>query len=141
MNWKHLYDAWRLLCHGGVMMKVTKVMKILLALLAGGAVFLFCLYYYFFVSLNHLPKGDLLTETVSPNGDYTLNIYLINGGATVSYAVKGEVVYHKKKDKRKNIYWQYREQTARVIWSDHHTISINGVQLDVRKDVYDYRRQ
>lgn len=93
------------------------------------------------MSLNHLPKGELLTETVSPNGDYSLNIYLINGGATVSYAVKGEVVYRKKKDKRKNIYWQYREETADVIWIDQYTVSINGVQLDVRKDVYDYRRQ
>lgn len=101
MNWKHLYDAWRLVCHGGVMMKATKVMKILLALLAGGAVFLFCLYYYFFVSLNQLPKGELLTETVSPNGDNTVNTYLANGGATYHTLLKGKWFIIKRKIKGK----------------------------------------
>lgn len=45
-----------------------------------------------------------MTEAESPNGDYTAKIYLADGGATVTFAVRGEIIYHKKKDKKKNIY-------------------------------------
>ena len=38
--------------------------------------------------------------------------------ATVSYAVRGK-----------------------VIWIDDHTVSINGMELDVRNDVYDWRKE
>lgn len=61
--------------------------------------------------------------------------------ATVSYAVRGKVVYHKKKDKRKNIYWQYREDQAEIVWIDDHKVSIKGIELDVRNDVYDWRKE
>lgn len=82
-----------------------------------------------------------MTEAISPNGDYTVRAYLSNSGATVAFAVRGEVVYHNKRNKTKNIYWAYREEQAEIIWLDDHTVSINGVELNVKKDVYDWRKQ
>ena len=118
-----------------------KVLGILLAGLAGIILILILVINHFFFSMANLPEGELLTESESPNGEYTVRAYVSMSGATVADAVRGEVVYHQKKDKKKNIYWNYRESTAEIDWIDEHTISINGVKLDVRKDVYDFRKE
>ncbi|WP_225217688.1 DUF5412 domain-containing protein [Sporosarcina gallistercoris] len=97
--------------------------------------------YWFFFNMDRLPKGELLTEETSPNGKYTLKAYVTDGGATGSYAVRGELVFHEKNDKTKNIYWNYREEAAEITWKDDHTVVINGHELDVRKDIYDFRHQ
>ncbi|GKV55020.1 hypothetical protein NCCP2222_09670 [Sporosarcina sp. NCCP-2222] len=104
------------------------------------AVVLSIIWYQFFYNTQRLPEGVFLTESSSPGGDYTVTAYLVDGGATVSYAVRAEVVYHRKKDKKKNIYWQYREDEASIEWLDSHTVRINGHKLDVRRDVYDWRK-
>lgn len=88
-----------------------------------------------------MPEGEFLTENISPNGKYTLKAYVTNGGATTSYSVRGELVFNEKKNKTKNIYWDYREERAEIAWRDNQTVVINGHELDVRKDKYDYRRQ
>lgn len=77
----------------------------------------------------------------SPNDDYTVKAYVSKSGATVADAVRVEVIYHQKKDKTKNIYWGYRESKADIIWIDNDIVSINGVELDVRKEVYDFRKE
>ena len=118
-----------------------KVLGILLAGLAGIIIILILVINHFFYSLSNLPDGEFLAESRSPNGEYTVKAYVSMSGATVADAVRGEVVYHQKKDKKKNIYWNYRESTAEIDWIDEHTISINGVKLDVRKDVYDFRKE
>lgn len=81
--------------------------------------------------MNRLPTGEFLTEETSPNGEYTLKAYVTNGGATTSYAVCGELIYNKKENKSKNIYWNYHEGTADIIWKDNDTVIINGRTLDV----------
>ena len=91
--------------------------------------------------MQQLPEGDVLTEEISPSGDYTVKGYVSRSGATVADAVRGEVIYHKKRDKKKNIYWGYRESGADIRWIDEHTVSINGTELDVRKDVHDFRKE
>ena len=118
-----------------------KVLGILLAGLAGIIIILLLVINHFFFSMSNLPEGEFLTESGSPNGEYTVRAYVSMSGATVADAVRGEVVYHQKKDKKKNIYWGYRESTAEIVWIDEHTVSINGVKLDVRKDVYDFRKE
>jgi hypothetical protein len=125
----------------GAMKFALKVTGIIFALLAGIAIILLLILNYFFFNTNHLPKGDFMTEAKSPNGEYTVRAYLSNGGATVAFSVRGEVDYHDKRNKTKNIYWGYREDQAEIIWLDDQTVSINGVELDVRKDVYDWRKQ
>lgn len=115
-----------------------KVTAILLSMIAAIILILFLVINYF---ISHYePKGEFLTETVSPSGDYTVKMYVVRGSATVSNSVRGKVVDHSRKDKEKKIYNAYREEEAVVEWLDDFTVSINGIELDVRKDTYDWRK-
>lgn len=95
--------------------------------------------YWAFYDMKRLPTGEYLTESTSPDGKYTIKAYLTNGGATVSYGIRGELVLHEKKDKTKNIYWNYREETADIQWIDKDTAVINGHTLHVPQEKFDYR--
>ncbi|MEG0473350.1 MAG: DUF5412 domain-containing protein [Solibacillus sp.] len=97
--------------------------------------------YWAFFSMNHLPTGEYLTEETSPNGEYTLKAYVTNGGATTSFAVRGELVFNEKRNKTKNIYWNYREEEANIKWTDNDTVVINGHSLEVPHDKFDFRNQ
>lgn len=118
-----------------------KVIGILLAGLAGLLLIGFFIINYFFFSMSRLPEGELLTTKASPNGHYTINTYVSKSGATVADAVRGELINHDKKDKTKNIYWQYRESEAEIIWMNDNIVSINGIELDVRRDIFDFRKE
>lgn len=91
--------------------------------------------------MNRLPTGDYLTEETSPDGNYTIKAYLTNGGATTSFAIRGELVFNNRKNKEKNIYWNYREETANIEWIDNDTVVINGKTLNVPNDKFDFRNQ
>lgn len=93
--------------------------------------------YWAFFDMNRLPTGDYLTEETSPNGNYTLKAYVTDGGATTSYSVRDELVFNEKDNKTKNIYWNYREDTANIFWTDNNTVIINGHTLDVPSDKFD----
>lgn len=95
--------------------------------------------YTFFVSMESLPKGEFLVEELSPDGKFTLKAYVTNGGATTSYAVRGELVFNEKNGKTKNIYWNYREEDAEISWVDNDTVIINNHTLNVPKEKYDFR--
>lgn len=97
--------------------------------------------YKFFISMESLPKGEFLTEESSPDGKYTLKAYVTNGGATTSYAIRGELVFNEKSGKTKNIYWNYREEDAEISWLDNDTVIINNRTLNVPKEKYDFRYQ
>ena len=94
---------------------------------------------YFFSSMDRLPTGDRIGSYPSPTSEYTLNVYLCNGGATVDYSIRGELVTAAT-GARKNIYWSYHEDAASVRWQDDATVVINGRTLHVPDDVYDFRR-
>ncbi|WP_087456524.1 DUF5412 domain-containing protein [Tumebacillus avium] len=94
--------------------------------------------YYFFYSMDRLPVGEFLTQSSSPNKTYTIDFYLVNGGATTDFSVRGELVINKTKE-RENIYWEYRTENVKAVWKDEYTVLINGHELDVRKDKYDWR--
>lgn len=89
-------------------------------------------------SMENLPQGELLNSFDSPNGTYTVNIYLCNGGATVDYAVRGELK-NNIDGSQHNIYWNYHEDHAEVEWIDDETVIINGIQLNVLTEIYDFR--
>ncbi|QFG00629.1 hypothetical protein PB01_18545 [Psychrobacillus glaciei] len=97
--------------------------------------------YWAFFDMNRLPKGDFLTEEFSPNGKYTLRAYISDGGATTSYAIRGELVFNDEKGRKKNIYWNYREESADISWVDNDTVVINGHVLDVLRDKFDFRHE
>ncbi|MER2237859.1 MAG: DUF5412 family protein, partial [Psychrobacillus sp.] len=54
---------------------------------------------------------------------------------------RGELVFNDKDNKTKNIYWNYREESANISWTDNNTVIINGHTLDVTKEKFDFRRQ
>ncbi|WP_019413977.1 DUF5412 domain-containing protein [Paenisporosarcina sp. TG20] len=116
--------------------------KVLRVFLIGGLLLLGLLgygVYWAFFDMNRLPTGEFLTEETSPDGTYTLKAYDTNGGATTAYAVRGELVFNEKSNKRKNIYWNYRQETADISWTDNDTVIINGHTLDVPNDKFDWR--
>jgi hypothetical protein len=93
-----------------------------------------------FFDIQRIDGQEYLAESTSPNGTYTVTAYLNNGGATTSYAVLGRLK-NNKKGRTKNIYWQYRCESAEMEWLDDETIKINGVELSVKNEIYDYRRK
>ena len=95
--------------------------------------------YTFFISMENLPKGELLTEESSADGKYTVRAYVTNGGATTSYAIRGEIVFNEKNGKLHNIYWNNREEIAEISWVDNDTVIINNHILNVPEEKYDFR--
>jgi hypothetical protein len=91
-----------------------------------------------FFDIQRIDGQELLNEVVSPDGKYTVSAYLNNGGATTDYAVLCSVKANDQ-NKEKNIYWQYHCEDASIVWLDDYTVQINGVELNVKKDTYDYR--
>ena len=116
-------------------LKVLMIWGLLFIVLVGYGV------YWAFFDMDSLPTGEYLTEETSPDGKYTLKAYVANGGATVSYAVRGELIINESNKKVKNIYWNYREDTANITWIDNDTVVINGHSLDVPNDKFDFRNQ
>ena len=94
--------------------------------------------YWAFYDIQRIEGQEVIQVISSPNDTYTITAYLNNGGATTGYAVLCSVK-NNSTGKEKNIYWQYRCTTADIVWLDEQTVQINGVELNVKKDTYDYR--
>lgn len=93
--------------------------------------------YFLFFSMARLPEGEFLSESKSADGKYTIKTYLCNGGATVDYAVRGELLIDNKK--AKNIYWDYQVDKADINWEDNNTVIINGKTIELPNGKYDWR--
>jgi hypothetical protein len=93
-----------------------------------------------FSSLDNLPTGEFVKQVPSPDGNYTFRIYLVNGGATVAWSTRGEVVQSQGPGSPRTIYWCYRQPGASVDWIDNETVRLNGkITLNVVTDTYDWR--
>lgn len=79
---------------------------------------------------------ELLGETVSSDGKYKVEAYLINGGATLDWSVK---CYLREGESKKEIYRDYHINEANMIWIDNDTISINNHNIDLPNGKYDFR--
>lgn len=91
-----------------------------------------------FFDIQRIEGQEVIEEVISPNDNYTITAYLNNGGATTDYAVLCSVTDNQT-GKERNIYWQYHCSEAEIEWKDEQTVIINGVELNVLKDSYDYR--
>ena len=111
---------------------VASILLIIFALISYGI-------YWAFFDIQRLDGQEVITVSDSPDSSYTVTAYLNNGGATTDYAVLC-AVKNNKTGKKRNIYWNYHCSTADIQWLDDKTVSINGIELDVTKDKYDYRR-
>ncbi|AKR12967.1 DUF5412 domain-containing protein [Bacillus thuringiensis] len=115
--------------------------RVLIILFCIVGLFVYGVYWAFF-SMKRLPTGEKIAEKQSPDGTYTFKAYVTNGGATASFAVRGELVFnHREYFKTKNVYWNYREDTAKIVWKDNDTVIINGHTLNVPEDTYDFRNE
>ena len=87
----------------------------------------------------HIPEGKIIASSVSTNGTYQVNAYRWDGGATTDTAIRGEVKSLATGQKR-NIYWKYHEYSAEIKWLSDETVIFNGITLNVKNDMYDYRK-
>lgn len=117
--------------------KIVKISLIIIILLMG---FIGYGVYRAFFDMSRLPTGEYLTEQTSPDGTYTLKAY-VSSPSLSSDAVRGELVFNERDGKTKNIYWNYRESTAKIEWVDNKTVVINGHTLDVPNGKFDFRSQ
>ncbi|HET7628190.1 MAG TPA: DUF5412 family protein [Bacillales bacterium] len=99
----------------------------------------FIIYHYFF-SMSSLPEGTFVESYESPGDTYILKIYRVNGGATVDFVIRGELL-NKKTGETKNIYWNEQKSKVKVRWINKFIVEINKTKLDVRKDTFDFRQQ
>jgi len=90
------------------------------------------------INKSDLPKGELIRESSSKNGIYTIKIYRCNGGATVDFAVRGELIINDTNE-TKDIYWDYHVKNASVFWEDNDTVTINGKIINLPNGKYDWR--
>lgn len=97
--------------------------------------------YHLFFSLNNLPEGVLLKKFTSPKGSYTVKAYLCNGGATVDYAVRAELIENINKNRSKNFYWEYKISDIEVEWIGDKTIKINNHIIYLPNGSYDWRHK
>ena len=113
------------------------ITSISIAIFLGGVAFAFN---WAFLDIQRINGQEYLNESTSPNGAYTVTAYLNNGGATVDYAVLGRLK-NNRSSKIKNIYWQYHCEKAEMEWVNNDTLKINGKELNVKDEIYDYRRK
>lgn len=100
---------------------------------------LVCGVYRLFFDIQHIKGQAEIAACVSPDATYTVTAYRNNGGATTDFAVLC-TVKNNVTGKERNIYWNYHCRTADIRWLDRKTVCINGVELNVKWDSYDWRR-
>ena len=115
-----------------------KLLRILLAILIVITVIIGYGYYHFMYSMDTLPQGEFLKESTSPNGEYTVRVY-VNSPALSSDAIRCEAVNNKKGTVR-NIFWAYKISDVVIDWLNDEMVVIDGKVLNIRTDHYDYRR-
>ncbi|MBR2563987.1 MAG: hypothetical protein IKE29_05125 [Paenibacillus sp.] len=94
-----------------------------------------------YYDLERLPRGEIISESVSPDGKYTIKVMHSNGGATTSLSILCELQYNDGSKPNKTIYFQYKAEKAFISWESNDVVSINGIKLVVPDDVYDYRKE
>ena len=119
-------------------MKKRTIITVVLLLLLLAAVLAYGIHWAFFCT-QRIHGQELLTQSTSPSGTYTVTAYRNNGGATTPYAVLC-TVKNNETGRERNLYWQNRCQSADIQWTGEDTVTINGVSLHVWHDTYDWRR-
>lgn len=114
-----------------------KHIKIILPLLLVVLSVIYAVNWAFF-DIQRIDGQKLMKEVSSADGNCTVSAYLNDGGATTGYEVLCSV-RNNKTNKEKNIYWNYHCTGAKVEWNSEDTVTINGIELNVNKDTYDYR--
>lgn len=84
-------------------------------------------------------QETFLMASQSPDGQYNLEAYRTEPGATVDFSIR---VYTIRDNIKSIIYDAYHEYEAQIDWIDNTTVSINGKTLDLSQgERYDWRAQ
>lgn len=95
--------------------------------------------WYLFENTERICASDnVITSELSPGLNYEAKAYLIENGATVGDSVLVQIIDNR--GKLKNIYWNYPCNKAEIKWKSSKIIEINSIELNVEKDVYDWRK-
>ena len=89
-----------------------------------------------FFNIEELPKGELMYSVDCPDGQKTLNVYLVKNN--LGAAVRGEI--SDGSGKPYNVFWQTDTDDVDSFWIDNDYIAINEVVLNVNEYFYDSRR-
>jgi hypothetical protein len=114
--------------------KVAKVMLVWLVIFGG--LIGYGIYWLFYDWSRF--KQELIGESTSPNGTYTINAYLNNGHATTPFTVLGELIFNEGKNRPIKVYWDKTDH-ANIEWLDEDTVKINNIILELPHESYDYR--
>lgn len=118
-----------------------KIIKRISFFILGVTIILLTAIYFAFFDMVFLPKGTLIAQSSSSDGTYTVRAYQVIGGTTVSDSIRAELIFNNSNRMPKNIYWNYRESQVVIDWIDDDTVLINGVELDVPHEKFDFRNQ
>lgn len=92
----------------------------------------------FFYNLKHLPTGELLSSSVSPNHKYKVEMYVIDAGGNLGEAVRGQVTELETGETR-NLYWEAGINSATVSWGSKNSVIINNRPINVQTEHFDWR--
>lgn len=85
-----------------------------------------------------LPKGKFLTESTSPNGEYTVRTYKCTGDIETDVSIRGELI-NNKTNKKRNIYWDHKIYNANIIWDTDNSVIINAHKINLQNGKYNWR--
>ncbi|EPE61207.1 hypothetical protein L479_02419 [Exiguobacterium sp. S17] len=88
-------------------------------------------------TIDGVPKGELVYESVSPDGTKTIFFYRTSGGATTGFAMLREIE-HEGSTEHERIFWDYPCEEVTVVWKEG-LVTINDVTFDPARKVYDFR--
>ena len=84
-------------------------------------------------------KETFMLASQSPDGNYNLEAYRTEPGATVDFSIR---VYIINNNKKSIIYDAYHEHDVKIVWIDNSTVSINDKILNLScGETYDWRKQ
>ena len=113
------------------------VLNVVLLVLAILFVFLCIVPFLGIVKSQENSPETFITSSQSPDGEYILEAYRTEPGATVDFSIK---VYEVTGNTKTLIYDAYHEYEAKIVWIDNTTVSINGKTLDISQgEKYDWR--
>ena len=80
-------------------------------------------------------EGEWQNSFVSPSKEYRADIFLINGGATISYQIRVSITSLKDQSTQFNdttVYWQYpSDDSVTVKWVSDDEVNVDGKQIRI----------
>lgn len=83
--------------------------------------------------------GELISEASSPNGEYSIKSYYIEGGNVSHSAVRSELIIKGHSEVIKDIYFDYNVNGVNMEWKSGDEVTINTHEISLPYGKYDIR--